>query len=525
VISRVKDVLKRHWPALRLRTILLAVLLFAAAMPAIGAVGLRVYENGLVRQTEAELVIQGAALTAAAEAVWPGGQIAPAAAEPPDVYQPYRSAIDLSATPVLPERPRPAPARRPAAPDAVQAAALMDPVFRQTTQSTLAAFVLLDRYGRVVRGLGLGGDLSGLPEVRAALHGQERTVLRRNSDYHPRHSMEWLSRASALRLHYARPITARGKVVGVLLVSRSPRALFRSVYDDRWKLLGGAGVIVLMLIILSGLVSRGVTRPIVALSRATHAVASGRGQVPAPPSTAAIEIRALYVDFRTMADAIARRSRYLRDFAAAVSHEFKTPLAGITGAVELLQDHYATMKPAERDRFLGNIAKDSNRLSQLVARLLDLARADMERPDADASTDPAACVRVAVDAPSGAVVDTALPDRLPPVSVPAGAVEAVLTTLMENSRQAGARRLVVSARVLANAVELTVADDGPGVAPADRERLFEPFFTTRRADGGTGLGLAIARSLMQAHGGDVAIAPAAAGAAFVVTLPQARPAD
>ena len=85
-----------------------------------------------------------------------------------------------------------------------------------------------------------------------------------------------------------------------------------------------------------------------------------------------------------MAEAIARRSRYLRDFAAAVSHEFKTPLAGITGAVELLQDHDETMSAGRARRFLDNIAADSARLSQLVARLLDLARADMARPDADA---------------------------------------------------------------------------------------------------------------------------------------------
>lgn len=71
MIRAIKAFLKRHWPALRLRTILLAVLLFAAAMPGVGAVSLRVYENSLVRQTEAELLAQGAALAAVAQTVWP----------------------------------------------------------------------------------------------------------------------------------------------------------------------------------------------------------------------------------------------------------------------------------------------------------------------------------------------------------------------------------------------------------------------------------------------------------------------
>ncbi|PVM72717.1 sensor histidine kinase, partial [Caulobacter radicis] len=67
-----KEAVKRRWPALRLRSILLAVLLFAASMPAIGGVFLRSYENTLVRQTEAELAAQGAALAATAAALWPG---------------------------------------------------------------------------------------------------------------------------------------------------------------------------------------------------------------------------------------------------------------------------------------------------------------------------------------------------------------------------------------------------------------------------------------------------------------------
>jgi signal transduction histidine kinase len=113
---------------------------------------------------------------------------------------------------------------------------------------------------------------------------------------------------------------------------------------------------------------------------------------------AAVEIRALYEDFGAMAEAIERRSRYLRDVAAAVSHEFKTPLTGIRGAAELLQDHQGEMSEAERRRFLANIAADTARLSQLVTRLLDLARADMMRPEADVATSLAAPVLRVADA-------------------------------------------------------------------------------------------------------------------------------
>lgn len=524
MIEAAKDFLKRHWPALRLRTLLFAVLLFAAAMPAIGGVLLRVYENTLVRQTQAELTAQGAALAAAAGALWPGA--APPSQPPnprdPGYYHPEPSDIDLSAAPLLDERPSSRRTGRPADPAALAAAARMEPIFDGASRITLASIVMLDAHGQVVRGAGLGGDLSMLPEVREAMAGRADTVLRRNGQYQPRYSLEWLSRASALRLHHARPIVVNGHVVGALLLSRSPRAMFRGLYEDRGKIALGVLVIVGLLIGLSGLVSRGVTRPIEALSAATRAVAAGRGAIPDTPPTAAIEIRALYEDFRSMADAIARRSRYLRDFAASVSHEFKTPLAGIGGAVELLQDHYETMSAAERSRFLANIAADNGRLSQLVARLLDLARADMARPDADAATDLHPPAHGIADALSNAAfkVTIDLPADLPRVAVPGSTVEAVLSTLMENSRQAGARTVVVTARANGKIVTLAVADDGPGVPAADRDRLFEPFFTTHRADGGAGLGLPIARSLVEAHGGHILIADPATGARFEVTLPQ-----
>lgn len=312
--------------------------------------------------------------------------------------------------------------------------------------------------------------------------------------------------------------------MGVLLLSRSPRALFRGIYEDRLKILLGIGVTLAALVVLSGLVSRGVTRPIEALSVAARQVAGGRGEtIPETPATAAIEIRALYEDFRAMAEAISRRSAYLRDFAAAVSHEFKTPLAGIRGGIELLEDHLGEMSQAERRRFLGNIAADADRLSQLVTRLLDLARADMAMPETGAEVTIGPAVRRVVDAHAapGFRLIAELPPDLPAVDMPEAALEAVLTALVENARQAGARRVTFVASRTPRAVRLRVQDDGPGIPDADRARLFEPFFTSRRAEGGTGLGLSIARSLLAASRAEIVLADSDRGAAFELTLPRA----
>ncbi|WP_199699049.1 ATP-binding protein [Oleomonas cavernae] len=93
-----------------------------------------------------------------------------------------------------------------------------------------------------------------------------------------------------------------------------------------------------------------------------------------------------------------------------------------------------------------------------------------------------------------------------------------MTTLIENSRQAGAHRVRLSALVAPEAVTLLVADDGSGIAPGDRARLFEPFFTTRRAQGGTGLGLPIARSLLAASRSTIDCVEAAQGCCFRLVL-------
>lgn len=514
----VKAWLKAHWPALRLRTILFGTLLFTAALPGFGALFLRVYENTLVRQTETELIAQGAALVATTQALWPGAM--PTKAAP--AFQPEESTIDLRATPVLDERPAATPATVAPDPQALEVAQRIAPIVATTRSTTLASIELIDRNGIVIMGADAGGSYARVPEVAAALRGHVGTVLRENGQYAQVYAFEWLSRASSLKIHHVRPIVVNGHVVGALLLSRSPRALFRGLYEDRGKIVFGIVVIFGLLLVMTTLLSRGIARPVEALDKATRDVAAGTGAVPDAPATAAVEIRQLFDNFRDMAGAIDRRSRYLRDFAASVSHEFKTPLAGIAGAVELLEDHGEAMEPAERARFLANAKADAGRLSQLVTRLLDLARADMAVPDPAAAVDVLGAVRQAADAfgSEGFAVAVEAPDALPAVAMPRATIDAVLGALLENARQAGASAATISAEDRGGCVCIAVVDNGPGIAPATAERIFEPFFTTKRANGGTGLGLAISASLLRAGGGSLSLDPSAvSGTRFLLTLP------
>jgi signal transduction histidine kinase len=395
---------------------------------------------------------------------------------------------------------------------------MLAPVMLSTSDTTQAAIRLIDRNGTIVTGRMAGMSYAHVPEVSEALSGRLRTVLRHNGAYERRYPLEWLSRASDILIHHVRPVRVDGQVVGALLLTRSPRALFRGIYEDKGKIMIGIGLIFATLVLLSGLLSRGIAKPIEELSAATKGLALGKGGVPEPPPTAAIEIQSLYLDFAAMAEAIDRRSRYLRDFAHAVSHEFKTPLAGIRGGIELLEDHHGTMDDNDRRRFLANIAADADRLAQLVSRLLELARADMARPEQGDTTSEAE-LREILASEGKIAIDIELPQALPPLAVPPATMRAVLASLVQNSIQAGASRALAEGRIEGARLLLDLTDDGPGIAEADRERVFEPFFTSRRTSGGTGLGMPIARSLLEASLASIELLPSEKGARFRLSLP------
>lgn len=516
MIAAVRAWLDRHWPHMRLRTIIFATLLTVATLPGIAAMFLRVYENTLVRQTEAELIMQGAALIATAEANWPGAGTVRIGA---DEFMPEPSTIDLSSDAIFAERPEPRRVRERAEADAIAVATSLEPVLARTKQVTLSSIVVLDEEGRLAEE-GPGRSLGALPEVRSALAGRSATVLRRNASYRAVYRFEWLSRAAAVRVHHARPIVVEDRVVGVLLLSRSARSLFKGLYADRGKIALGIATIFAILLVLTAVLSRGIVRPVVVLGRATRELAKGRGSIPPPPRKAAVEIQGLYEDYARMAQQIDRRSRYLRDFAHAVSHEFKTPLSAIRGVLEILSDHGDTMEPDERKRFLDNADQDAARLALLSSRLLELARADMGAIETSETWDIAPLLHRLANAYRGEdfAVRLDLPDHMPHIALPEASFDAIASALIENARQAGASVMRIEADLASRAI-FTFADDGPGFPEGDRTRIFEPFFTTRRSSGGSGLGLPIVRSLVEAAGGKVECKNATGGATFEVSLP------
>jgi signal transduction histidine kinase len=550
MMGALKALIIRFWPVLRLRTILFSVMLFVAALPGFSAIFLRVYENALVRRTEAELVAQSAALAAAAAIVWPNAKVGvtappkPITSDPPSLpWSDYSgsgsrrlsdspegegvvdisTAIDLRASPILPERPKAQPLSAPIDPDARTAATLLAPAIEETKGVTLSSILLLDRNGALLNFPGREGTYRALPEVAQALAGQPITVLRLNTTYHRRTILEIFSQAANIRLHHARPIRVNGQVVGVVLVSRSPRALLRGMYEDRGKIAFGVVAIFILLIGLSAVLGRAIVRPLETLSKASRALAKGTREVPKGSALQVVEIRTLYEDFDAMANSIDQRSRYLRDFAASVSHEFKTPLAGLRGGIELLQDHGPTMSAGQRETFLANMAADTGRLSHLVSRLLDLARADMAAVDTKASSQVGDVLAVVSDSFVSEAFTLKGPSQAAPIyaAIDPATLEAIFMTLIENARQAGATHVDAAIYERDREVVCDLSNNGPPIPEGDRDRIFEPFFTSKRASGGTGIGLSIARSLVNGYGGSLTLLPQDGPVTFSLVLPAA----
>lgn len=511
----------------RLRTLLLLSNLAVLALPLSGLWALRLYESVLVRQTESELVAQAAVLAAtfrealrrdAPDAMPDTGPALPPSEAALNLAR--RPGLDLADDPVLPPPSAPEPAPRPAEPHALAAGQALAPVLRDAQAVTLAALRLTDARGVVVASTGTdsGLSLAGWDEVAQVLAGAPiATSMRHREPAAP--VPGGISRTAGLRVFVALPVRGAAGVAGAVVLSRTPRDLGQAAYGKRKELAGlGALLLAAGALLATGL-SRLVTRPLAVVVAQAQRVARGAAVTPLPrPGTR--EVAELSAALTRMAAVLDQRARYITAFAASVSHEFKTPLAALSGAAELLEDH-ADVLPAEGIELLAVISRSTARLDRLVERLLDLARADMMRPGAAASTPVgpvldhlaaryrASGMRLEVDAPPATV------------ALPADALEALLASLLDNAAtHAGAGAQVwVTIRSTHGRTAVEVADDGPGISPANQARAFEAFFTTARERGGTGLGLPIIRAIAAGADGTAELLPAVRGARFRVVLP------
>jgi two-component system OmpR family sensor kinase len=221
----------------------------------------------------------------------------------------------------------------------------------------------------------------------------------------------------------------------------------------------------------------------------------------------------------------------LRRFVADAAHELRTPLTSLRGYAELYRQG-ALPTPEALANAMGRIESEGARMARLVDDLLLLARTDQGRP---LEQEPVDLVRLARDAAGDFAAvepDRPLERELDGTAVVMGdpiRLRQAIDNLLANVRAhtPGGTPARLSVQRDGAWVELTVADEGPGIVPDDQTRIFQRFWRgdpgrKRTAAGGTGLGLSIVEALVRAHGGTVAVrSEPGRGAAFTLRLPLA----
>jgi signal transduction histidine kinase len=282
-----------------------------------------------------------------------------------------------------------------------------------------------------------------------------------------------------------------------------------------------------------------ISNPLRKISAAAGSVAAGEAHpIPLEGPT---EVKQLAGAFNEMAVRVQTGLQSQRDFVANVSHELKTPLTSIQGFAQAILDGTAST-PEALQQAAGVISDEAGRMNRLVLDLLTLARleggtANLKRIPLDlAAILAGAAERLTPQAKAAQVTLQVEIQPLPELTGDEDRLAQVFTNLLDNAIKytgvGGAVRL--SAARLEDQVEVSVADNGPGLAPEDQARIFERFYQAdkSRADKsrrggagrGVGLGLAIAREIVAAHGGTIQVVSAPGkGSNFVVRLPIARP--
>lgn len=371
--------------------------------------------------------------------------------------------------------------------------------------------VVFDSEGRDV-----GRDYSRWNDVYLTLRGRYGARSTRSDPADPDSTV----------MHVAAPIIDRRgggeRIAGVLTVAKPNRALAPFIARSQATVMRWGWVLMGASLLVGVGVAWWLSRQVNALRRYAHAVTAGEK---ASPPRSAGEFGELGQALETMRARLEGR-RYVEEYVHGLTHEMKGPLAAIRGSAELLEHAdaqaaeappHAPMPAADRVRFAATIRRQSERLAQMIDKLLALAsvehRQRLEQPEALAPADLAADVAEQVaprlEAAGQRLRIDAGPD-LPPVSGDAFLLRQALANLVENAADFSPRGGSIELRVAREGGRLRfeVADRGPGIPDYALPRVFERFYSLPRPQGGSrssGIGLCFVAEVAALHGGAAAL--------------------
>ena len=311
------------------------------------------------------------------------------------------------------------------------------------------------------------------------------------------------------------PIEVDGKTVGTLVMGRLP--LVRNPREEEFLrrtnlmlvyIAVGASIVALLLGIL---LSRTLTRPIRELTEATHAVAGGNLGLKVSVRSND-ELGELAASFNKMSTDLARSTDTRKQMTADIAHELRTPLSLILGHAEAVHDG---VLPPNRENF-EIIREEALRLEHLVddLRILSLADAgelsiNLQEVSPQKLLKDVEATYLHIARQKNVKIQLHVPSDIPMLYIDPGRITQVLTNILDNAlhHTPEGGQINLSAQNVQDGVEISVQDSGPGIEGRDVNNIFERFYRTdsarHREEGGSGLGLAIAKSIVQAHNGQI----------------------
>ncbi len=214
----------------------------------------------------------------------------------------------------------------------------------------------------------------------------------------------------------------------------------------------------------------------------------------------------------------------------SISHDLRTPLASITGALSSLREDEVTLDEAARRSLIETASEEADRLNRLVGNLLDMTRLEsgvmhIKREDCDTQDVIGVTLEGLGLRLAGRVINLDIPSDLPLVPMDFVLIERVLSNVIDNAIKYSPpeKPITITAHIVEGFLYLKVIDQGIGIPVADLERVFDKFYRVQRPGGvnGTGLGLAISKGIVEAHGGVISaeINPGG-GTVITIALPQ-----
>ncbi|MEJ2792817.1 two-component system sensor histidine kinase CreC [Iodobacter sp. LRB] len=376
---------------------------------------------------------------------------------------------------------------------------------------TFLRVYVTDAQGKVIMdstGQALGQDYSQWRDVYLTLRGQ----------YGARSSLADPKNELSTVMHVAAPITKGTEIVGVLTVAR-PNWAMQPFIDRSENKLWRAGLLLLAIgLVIGALFSWWLSRGINKLTGFALAVSEGQA-VPVPAFTANRELTTLATALGTMRERLEGKA-YIENYVHDLTHELKSPLAGIRGAAEILFEEGLALKESDHSRFTSHIRQETARMQQIVDRLLQLATLEARHGLKDAepvdiaklldevinALSPQAGTQQILHAPWHAAIIHGEAFLL------AQAIRNLLQNALDFTPEHG--QIHIELTVEAQSLHIAIHNQGEPIPDYALTRLFERFYSLPRPATGqksTGLGLALTRTILELHGGSVSLANHAEG--------------